>query len=61
MGNATTGFKGVRDDNKPEEVEKAAKELEEKGKPEDVLSEENRPVRNDNLSVGGASHLKESR
>jgi hypothetical protein len=60
LGNATTGFKGVKTPNSEADEAKAAKELAENGKPEDVLSDE-RPVRNDNISVGGQAHLKETR
>ncbi len=57
MGKATTGFKGVNEPNSEEDEVKAA----ESPAKSDVKIDEDRPQRNDNLSVGGASHVKESR
>ena len=57
MGQATTGFKRVNDDNDPKEEAKAKKE----GPKSGVHSDKDRPVRNDNLTVGGQGHLKEAR
>jgi hypothetical protein len=57
MGNAKTGFKGVNDPNTEEDEKKAAEQVAKS----DIKIDKDRPQRNDNLSVGGPSHTKESR
>ena len=57
MGNAKTGFKGVNTPNTKEDEKKAALEAAKS----DVKIDKDRPQRNDNLSVGGQGHIKESR